>query len=647
MMPDDFEKRLRAAVRRETGRLPFVVKMADVERALAEPSRRFPRWIALAAIPLGTALVAAILLATPRPPPVATSTPSPASCGVSPVTEHGSYREIGGPRAFFEVGDYYADASWKILVRWDPAPASDARLSMWATTPAGGDATVDAGQVDTPQPASSVGGLADLPGAASLAIQPLPSAGCWTLHAAIDGREVGRATINVATEPISACDAARRSISGGELDAEQGGPHVFFRLPDQVQVSTTGKVPPIKLLVRQYPASDRLTLDIRAENQMLNASPVLSVDATLTRMDAIDFASPPSLPGTYFSGALGLSRPGCWRIDALNEDGKVLGSAVMRVVVTPASCPVTRRPDPAFVPPTAWPATPPGGPGATFWYGTDDLWTAVNNDGSWGAPNDTGGYFDKSFWWSAAFNVYEEPEPSLQVTARRLDRAAEAARSDGATNAGASDIGSAMLTGLTLPTGGCWELTGRYRGHELSYVIWIPAADPTSAATPAAAPRAVPAPPNCPVTARPDPPFVPPTGFPETPRPRYAGMFWYGSEDLWTLVNESGAWNQLPNGGDTSVAARDSSGPYQDKSFWWSTAFNVSEDSTPALRVTGRRLDGPAPAAHSSGATNAIADLGPSMLTGLTVPTSGCWELTGHYRDHELSYVVWIPGPDD
>jgi hypothetical protein len=124
-------------------------------------------------------------------------------------------------------------------------------------------------------------------------------------------------------------------------------------------------------------------------------------------------------------------------------------------------------------------------------------------------------------------------------------------------------------------------------------------------------------------------------------------MFWYGTEDLWTLVSESGSWNQLPNGGDTSVAALESSGPYENKSFWWSTAFNVNEDSTPALRVTGQRLDGRAGAADSRGATNAIADLGWSMLTGLTVPTSGCWELTGHYRDHELSYVVWIPGPDD
>ena len=395
-MPDDFEDRLRAAMRRESDGLPFVVTAADVERRLAEPSRRFPRWLALAAVPLGTALVVAVLLATPRAAPIATS------------------------------------------------------ISM-------------------------------------------PSA-----------------------------------TSGG--------------------------------------------------------------------------------------------------------------------VAAPPSCRITQRPDPPFVPPAAFPAAPGGaGPGRPFWYGTDDLWTVVHDDGNWfGVRNANGGYENKSFWWSVAFKVDQEPQPALQVTGRRLDGSGSA-RSAGATNAAASDIGSAMLTGLTLPTAGCWELTGSYRGHDLSFVVWIPDSAPTAVA----APRVVPAPPSCPITTRPDPPFVPPTGFPETPRARYAGMFWYGADDLWTLVNESGAWNQLPNGGDTSVAARDSSGPYEDKSFWWSAAFNVGEDATPPLRVTGRRLDGPAAAAHSSGATNAIADLGPSMLTGLTVPTSGCWELTGSYREHELSYVVWIPGPED
>jgi hypothetical protein len=529
MMPDDFEERLRAAMHQESARLPFVVTAADIERRLAQPSRRFPRWLALAAVPVATVVVVGILLGSgPRPPSAISKAPAECPHLVAP-------------------------------------------------------------------PTGAVG-----------------------------------------TEGVVVPHAAALQLS-----ASQDLANPMFA----------------PLIVRVYPETDASVLFVRGW-MVRSDDPRVGGATTHASVERRDNASGEEqrLPGTYFSGSIRLPGRGCWRVEAI-LDNTSIGSAVVRVgsdgVATatsdPASCPITSRPDPPFVPPARFPTTPPGGPGGAFWYGTNDLWTKVNDDGSWGGALDaSGGYGNKSFWWSAAFKVDEEPEPALQVTGRRLDASAQAAGNAGqATNAAASDIGSAMLTGLTLPTGGCWELTGRYRGHELSYVIWIPVADPTPAATPAATPRAVPAPPNCPITARPDPPFVPPTGFPETPRPRYAGMFWYGSEDLWTLVNESGAWNQLPNGGDTSVAARDSSGPYQDKSFWWSTAFKVSEDSTPALRVTGRRLDGPAAAAHSSGATNAIADLGPSMLTGLTVPTSGCWELTGSYRGHELSYVVWIPGPND
>jgi hypothetical protein len=141
----------------------------------------------------------------------------------------------------------------------------------------------------------------------------------------------------------------------------------------------------------------------------------------------------------------------------------------------PASCPITERPVRAFVPPPRFPAAAPGG--AAFWYGSDELWTVVNDDGLWGGVrDDSGGYGNKSFWWSTAYKVDEEPQPALQVRARRLD-GPETAQSGEATNAAASDIGSAMLTGLTVPTSGCWELTGSYRGHQLTYVVWIPGPD--------------------------------------------------------------------------------------------------------------------------------------------------------------------------
>jgi hypothetical protein len=30
-----------------------------------------------------------------------------------------------------------------------------------------------------------------------------------------------------------------------------------------------------------------------------------------------------------------------------------------------------------------------------------------------------------------------------------------------------------MVTGMELPTAGCWEITAEYRGAELSYIVWV------------------------------------------------------------------------------------------------------------------------------------------------------------------------------
>jgi hypothetical protein len=30
------------------------------------------------------------------------------------------------------------------------------------------------------------------------------------------------------------------------------------------------------------------------------------------------------------------------------------------------------------------------------------------------------------------------------------------------------------------------------------------------------------------------------------------------------------------------------------------------------------------------------------MLTGVDVPTPGCWEIMGDYKGQKLSFVVWV-----
>ena len=82
---------------------------------------------------------------------------------------------------------------------------------------------------------------------------------------------------------------------------------------------------------------------------------------------------------------------------------------------------------------------------------------------------------------------------------------------------------------------------------------------------------------------------------------------------------------------------------YSQKVFWWSQNFDVTKDPYPAFRVTRERLDlKSSPIVVAEEATNASADFGTAMLTGVAIPALGCWKITGQYQKTELSFVVWV-----
>ena len=137
----------------------------------------------------------------------------------------------------------------------------------------------------------------------------------------------------------------------------------------------------------------------------------------------------------------------------------------------PASCPTTVPQHPTFVPPAPYDSM---GYDGEFWYGSDSLWTAVREDGIWEAlPHNPEGYTQKVFWWRDGYVWTEEPEPALTVTGERMDAPAPPLYASEATNASASDIGSAMLVGVDMPTLGCWKITGKYGDAEVSFVVWV------------------------------------------------------------------------------------------------------------------------------------------------------------------------------
>jgi hypothetical protein len=139
-----------------------------------------------------------------------------------------------------------------------------------------------------------------------------------------------------------------------------------------------------------------------------------------------------------------------------------------------SSCPLTKPTHP-FVPPAddEAPARPPAYYDAE-WYGTVRLWTMLRHGGEvWsGLPRWPDGFGQKTFWWSADFDVNHEQQPAITVTGRQIDGSGRFVSPPPGTNAGA-DFGSAMLVGVSVPMAGCWEITATYRHATLSFVAWV------------------------------------------------------------------------------------------------------------------------------------------------------------------------------
>jgi len=112
---------------------------------------------------------------------------------------------------------------------------------------------------------------------------------------------------------------------------------------------------------------------------------------------------------------------------------------------------------------------------------------------------------------------------------------------------------------------------------------------------------------------------------------------WFGTEKLWTLIDER--WG---------IRFHTDVGYEQRKIVWFSSDYDWKMKTMP-LTITGRRLDGPSTPLIFDGASNAfISDKGSFIVSALTLPTLGCWEITGHYKSQELTqnltFVVKI-GP--
>jgi hypothetical protein len=136
---------------------------------------------------------------------------------------------------------------------------------------------------------------------------------------------------------------------------------------------------------------------------------------------------------------------------------------------------------------------------------------------------------------------------------------------------------------------------------------------------------------DCPVTTAKDSSFQAPEPFSAVAP--WEGLFWFGSERLWTALHADGVWPELPKTPDG----------YTQKIVWWSELYSLQDELEPALVVSGQRLDSKSEPLRFYGATNMMEEsAGEAMLTGVEFPTLGCWEVRGEYEKSSLTFVVWI-----
>lgn len=106
------------------------------------------------------------------------------------------------------------------------------------------------------------------------------------------------------------------------------------------------------------------------------------------------------------------------------------------------------------------------------WYGTDDLAALIPLDGHWVGMGPDRNYFDKFWWWREGYSARNEPDPELIISGSRLDGSAPTLLVTNTTNAFGENW-NAMLVGMEFPTLGCWEVIGKYHGHQLKFIVMV------------------------------------------------------------------------------------------------------------------------------------------------------------------------------
>jgi hypothetical protein len=139
---------------------------------------------------------------------------------------------------------------------------------------------------------------------------------------------------------------------------------------------------------------------------------------------------------------------------------------------------------------------------------------------------------------------------------------------------------------------------------------------------------------NCRVTLPADGVFEPPSSVSLGPL-RTPDRFFFGTEGLWTVLPADGTWRG-------QATSKRGDFVYDDKFQWFRTRAFTPQDGP--LTISGKRLDGSAPSfietfdAYSFPPKHGYA----MTMATISIPAFGCWHITGHYKDQDVTFTIWV-----
>jgi len=104
---------------------------------------------------------------------------------------------------------------------------------------------------------------------------------------------------------------------------------------------------------------------------------------------------------------------------------------------------------------------------------------------------------------------------------------------------------------------------------------------------------------------------------------------WFGTESLAALLPPDGTWTGFENGQ-----------AFGTKIWFWSKNWNSTEELRPALKVYAQKTNDKTLKSESLSATQGHAADWQAMLTGIGLPTPGCWKISAYYKESNVSFVV-------